>query len=71
MTLSDLTLNQKLIKIFQDILDNRCFEMNYAEIEEILTKLRTRQNEKIEITRNPTRIIFKEPRKKPSRYIRR
>lgn len=33
-------LNQKLIRIFQDVIDNRCFELGYDEIQGILSELR-------------------------------
>jgi len=62
MTPSELTLNQRLIKIFQDVLDNRCFELNYDEIQDILSELRS--------VATPTRIIIKKPRKKVPGYTR-
>jgi len=62
MTPSKPTLNQRLIKIFQDALDNRCFELSYDEIQDILLELRGAETS--------TRIVIKKPRKKPPRYTR-
>jgi len=62
MTLSKPTLNQRLIKIFQDVIDNRCFELSYDEIQDILLELHG--------AATSTRTIVKKPRKKPPRYTR-
>lgn len=41
--ISDKELHQKLIKIFQDVIDNRCFELSYDEIREIIKELQEAQ----------------------------